>query len=90
MDTPKYVLDTSALLAYYQDEEGAGRVEQILTRAAQKKAEVYLSFMSIFEIAYLTIAEEGPDEAIRLIMQIRELNLKEIWPDEALLWQAAA
>lgn len=86
----KYVLDTSALLAYYQDEEGADQVAQILAEAAQGEAIVYLSFMTIFEVAYLTTATEGLDEAIKLILQIRELNLEEVWPDETVLWHAAA
>lgn len=49
----KYVLDTSALLAYYQDEEGADQVAQVLAEAARGAAIVYLSFMTIFEVAYL-------------------------------------
>ena len=86
----KHVLDTSALLAYYQDEEGADQVAQILAEAARGEAIVYLSFMTIFEVAYLTTATEGLDEAIRLVLQIRELNLEEVWPDETVLWHAAA
>ncbi|MCR4418544.1 MAG: PIN domain-containing protein [Clostridia bacterium] len=93
MDTngsASYVLDTSALLAYYQDEEGAEEVGRILAEAARGEAIVYLSFMTIFEIAYLAIATEGAEEAVKLILQIRELDLQEAWPDETLLWQAAA
>lgn len=86
----KYVLDTSALLAYYQDEEGADQVAQVLAEAARGAAIVYLSFMTIFEVAYLATAAEGLDEALKLILQIRELGLEEVWPDETVLWHAAA
>ena len=86
----RYVLDTSALLAYYQDEEGADRVERILDEAARREASVYVSFMTLFELAYLAMAAEGPEEALRLVLRIRELNLEEAWPDENMLWRAAA
>lgn len=39
----RYVLDTSALLAYYQDEPGADIVEQLLNKAQAGKIEIYLS-----------------------------------------------
>jgi len=86
----RYVLDTSALLVYYQDEDGADRVARILEAADQGEAAVYLSFLTTFEIAYLAIAAQGFDEAINLVLRIRAMNLEEVWPDEAVLWQAAS
>ncbi|MGI9952153.1 type II toxin-antitoxin system VapC family toxin [Moorellaceae bacterium AZ2] len=85
----KYVLDTSALLAYYQDEPGADMVEQLLNKAEAGEVEIYLSFMSIFEVAYVATAREGIEEAVKLVIQVRELPLKEVWPDEELMWEAA-
>lgn len=77
------------MLAYYQDEEGAGEVEEILARSTQGEADVYLSFMTIFEIAYLAMAADGEEQAVKLALQVRELGLEEVWPDESMLWQAA-
>lgn len=85
----RYVLDTSALLAYYQDEPGADIVEQLLNKAQAGEIEIYLSFMSIFEVAYVATTREGIEEAIKLIVKVRELPLKEIWPDEEVMWEAA-
>ncbi|MGB9662844.1 MAG: hypothetical protein ACPL5F_12675 [Moorellaceae bacterium] len=45
--------------------------------------------MSIFEVAYVATAREGIEEAIKLVIQVRELPLKEVWPDEELMWEAA-
>lgn len=85
----RYVLDTSALLAYYQDEDGADQVARILEAADCGEATVYLSFLTGFEIAYLGIAAQGFEEAMNLVLQIRAMNLKEVWADEAVLWEAA-
>ncbi|SHI38760.1 type II toxin-antitoxin system VapC family toxin [Desulfofundulus thermosubterraneus] len=88
-DIKKYVLDTSALLTYYQDEAGADLIEEVFVQASSGKAIVYISFMSIFEIAYLAMSRENLDEATKLVLQLRELPLEEVWPDEELLWLAA-
>lgn len=88
-DLKKYVLDTSALLTYYQDETGAELIEELFAQASSGRAIIYISFMSIFEIAYLVMSKENLDEAIKLVLQVRELPLEEVWPDEELLWLAA-
>ena len=73
----------------YQDKPGADLIEEVFGQAFSGKAIVYISFMSIFEIAYLVISRENLDEATKLVIQPRELPLEEVWPDGELLWLAA-
>jgi len=88
-DLKKYVFDTSALLTYYQDEAGSELIAELLAEAAMGRALIYISFVTIFEVAYLAISREGFEEALKLIIQIRELAFEEVWPDEEMLWAAA-
>lgn len=50
----KYVLDTSALMAYLEAEEGFDRVENILA-----DEEVILPFISLMELYYISLQEQG-------------------------------
>ncbi|HQV93378.1 MAG TPA: PIN domain-containing protein [Anaerolineales bacterium] len=50
----KYVLDTSALMAYLEAEEGSDRVEDVLTAE-----EVILPFISLMKLYYISLQEQG-------------------------------
>jgi predicted nucleic acid-binding protein len=84
----KYVLDTSAILALFQDEAGAEPVARIFEARERGEASILVSFMTIFEASYLARATGGADTAFSLVFQIRGLGMEEIWPDEDLLWLA--
>jgi len=88
--TERYVLDTSALLAFYQDEPGSEMVEDILRKAEAGAARIYLSSISIYEVAYLTMASGTEEEARNLIINLRALPVEEVSLDEELLWGAAS
>lgn len=59
MKKPKYVLDSCALLGYLQDESMADRIEALLDEAAQGNADLYLSTISLGEIAYVVERRHG-------------------------------
>ena len=88
-EVPAYLLDTSAILALYQDEAGAAAVEDLFERRDRGDASIFVSFMTIFEIVYLTMSGKGTEEAFSLLFKIRSLGMEEVWPDEELLWRAA-
>lgn len=48
----KYVLDACALIAFFNDEEGAGKVEMILEQAENGEVELYLASINLFEVYY--------------------------------------
>lgn len=85
----RYVLDTSALFALYQDETGADAVAGIFAARDRGEAAIFLSFMSIYEIIYLTMAGGGTQDYAKLLFRVRSLGMEEIWPDDDLLWRAA-
>lgn len=70
-----YVLDTSALFAFAQDEPGADRVEEILKTASSGGCNSYISFMTLTEIYYVTWQEEGESAAKELIAMVKSLPL---------------
>ncbi|MBW8874643.1 MAG: type II toxin-antitoxin system VapC family toxin [Acidobacteria bacterium] len=66
-----YVLDTSALLALFDQEEGALQVLEIVRNArGQGQPGVYLPFMSSMEFEYVALRRFGnprAEEALRMI-----------------------
>jgi len=46
----KYVLDTSALLAFIEEEEGVEIVDGLIEGASDKKNEIYISTVSAIEV----------------------------------------
>jgi len=58
-ELPQYVLDTSALLAYIEDEEGADLIEDLLEQAEQDQLLLLVSFITFTEIFYLSLREQG-------------------------------
>lgn len=50
----RYVLDSFAVFAYLNDEEGADQVEEILKGARAGEMEAYMHVVNLAEIFYLT------------------------------------
>lgn len=61
----RYVLDSSAFLALFEDEEGAETVQELLRRAGTGEIIIFVSFASFAELFYITYREDGPEEAQR-------------------------
>ena len=72
----RYILDTSAVLAVLNDETGAQTVLGLLEAASGGEAVVYLPFMTLMELEYLSLRQHGEEETRRV------LNLVEAWPVE--------
>lgn len=73
-----YLLDTSGIFAFTDDEEGADEVNRLLERARQGKGNVFVSTMSIMEAYYITLEERGEADADRIVLLIRSLPITEI------------
>ena len=71
-----FLLDTSAVFAFTDDEEGASEVQKLLTEASHDKANIFISAMSVMEAYYIGFQETGETEADRLVLLIRSLPLK--------------
>ena len=80
-----FLLDTSALLFFIEDEEGSDRVEQAL-----RQETTLLPWPVLLEAYYISIQEEGQAEADRRLALIKQLSVKILWDlDESTLLTAA-
>jgi len=73
-ESSPYLLDTSALLSFIEDEAGADRVEKAL-----KQSTTLLPWLVLLETYYITLQEEGQAEADRRIALIKQLKVKIVW-----------
>lgn len=69
----QYVLDTSALLAYIENEEGTTEVEALLQKALDDEAVLYISMVSCIEVFYITWQEQGKDAAAERLKLVDDL-----------------
>ena len=80
-----YLLDTSALLTFIEDEPGSDRVEEVLRDAA-----ILLPWPVLMETYYITLQEKGRAEADRRYALLRQLRAEILWAmDEPILLTAA-
>ena len=63
----RYVLDSFALIAFFEDEPGVDKVAEILRDINGKKAHGFMSVINWGEIYYNTMREGGIEEAEKVI-----------------------
>lgn len=80
-----FVLDTSALLTFIEQEDGAEKVREILLNHP-----IIISWLSILEVVYISQREIGEEEALMRYALLKQLRAKIVWDaDESLLLNAA-
>ena len=85
MEREAYLLDTSALLALIENEEGADRVESIVSGH-----KAFLPFLALLEVHYITRQERGQGEADRRYALLKQLPGEILWHlDEPVLLTAS-
>lgn len=67
-----YILDACALLAFYNKEEGADVVVDLLAKAKQKEITIYINAVNLIEVYYDRIRVEGSEKADDIINGIYE------------------
>jgi predicted nucleic acid-binding protein len=67
----RFVLDSFAVFAYLNDEEGADQVEEILKGARTGEMEVYIHVVNLGEIFYLTMRQEDETAAYKVYGTVR-------------------
>jgi predicted nucleic acid-binding protein len=82
------VLDTSAILALWNNEDGAATVEKVLRESSQRKP-VYLSFMTFMECRYRVWKDHGQSAADELFRSLNNLPVIRVDVDEALIRTAS-
>ena len=85
----RYVLDSYAMIAYFEDEAGADRVARILRQLIQGKAKGYMSVVNWGEVYYNTMREEGVAEAEKVILQLDKFPIQMVEVNRDLAYEAA-
>jgi ribonuclease VapC len=85
----RYVLDSYAMIAYFEDEPGADRVAQILRELIQGKAKGYMSVVNWGEVYYNTMREEGIAEAEKVILQLDKFPIQIVEANRNFAYEAA-
>jgi ribonuclease VapC len=85
----RYVLDSYAMIAYFEDEPGADRVAQILKQLIQGKAKGYMSVVNWGEVYYNTMREEGVAEAEKVILQLDKFPIQVVEVNRDFAYEAA-
>jgi len=89
MTKTTFVLDSFALLAYLNGENGQARVVEILTQSQDGQARALLCTYNLGEILYIIERWRGLLDAQRALALLESLPLEEILPDKALIFEAA-
>ncbi|OHE24653.1 MAG: hypothetical protein A2Z43_01975 [Syntrophobacterales bacterium RBG_19FT_COMBO_59_10] len=85
----RYVLDSYAMVAFFEDEAGADAVAALLREFLANKAKGYMSVVNWGEIYYSTMREQGREEAEKVLLQFAKYPIELIDADQALTLEAA-
>ena len=86
---PDYVLDSYALLAYFNSEAGGDEVKQLLDTAVDDEFTLYLSLINLGEIYYLMCRRRGKEKAQETLETLRSLPVTLCETSEARILAAA-
>jgi predicted nucleic acid-binding protein len=84
-----YVLDTFALLAYFQNEVSADQISEVLVKAGQGQATVWLSIISYGETLYIIERRRGLKGVHQIIAVIDQLPISLVEADRRHTFLAA-
>lgn len=74
----RYVLDSSAFIAFFDNEDGAEIVEGLLSKALEKEVAIFCSFASYMELFYITYQKFGKDNAGDLIERMNRFYVERV------------
>lgn len=72
---PVFVLDSFAVLAYFQAENGGERVLELLNNAREDKVQLAMSLINAGEVVYLTGRNRGRKIAEAVLKDLRDLPI---------------
>ncbi len=85
-----YVLDASALMTFFEDRPGAGKVEELLAKAAESKHPLAMSVVNWGEVYYSVWRARGEKAAAATLHEIAQLPIEIVGVDMELGRQAAS
>ena len=84
-----YVLDAFAFMAYFEDEPGAERIEQILQEVRSGKARACISIINLGEVIYSTERKHGLNKTQDTLALIQEMPIEVLPADDQTVLAAA-
>jgi len=84
-----FVLDSFALLAYFQDEPVGSQIEKLLDNAEKEKCRLFLSLINLGEILYIIERRGGVAKAQDTLALIQQLPIEIPLVDEQTVFAAA-
>jgi len=89
MNLEQIVLDSYALIAYFENEKGANKVEKFLRQAESNKVSLLLSIVNWSEIYHALYRSKGEKEAEKSILIMDQLPISIINVDKRIAYHAA-
>jgi ribonuclease VapC len=88
-NSPTYVLDSYALLAYLNNEPGGKRVQEVLELSEEHKCRLVMSLINLGEVLYITERARGLPAAqtVQALVECLPIELLEV--DRDLILEAA-
>lgn len=85
-----FVLDSYALLAYFRNEAGSEKVEQLLNEAVADKHELHMTCINAGEVYYMAHRKDGADKAALVWKALQQFPIHLIDIDMAFTFKAAS
>jgi ribonuclease VapC len=85
----RYILDSYAVIAHFEDESGGEHVRKMLKAARHGKTEIYLSVINLGEIYYNILRERGSEKAEDARFLIEQLPITIVDADKEITIEAA-
>ena len=85
----RYLFDSHALLAFFQNEKGAATVSGILKKTLDRKSDLLICLINLGEIIYITKRTFGDARKIEILARIRQLGIRVLPVPEAIVFKAA-
>jgi len=83
----RYILDACALIAYFNDEEGAAVIEELFS----SNKEIFMSVVNLYEVCYDAARTSGDADAVAEILEtVSQLPIAVVWDIDKELLHAAA
>ncbi len=83
------LFDSHAILKFYQDEDGADKVEESLISSRQGDLNAFMSEINLGEVYYMTIRRLGLASAREYLEQFSELSIQVVHPSSDIILSAS-
>ncbi len=83
------LFDSHAILKFYQDEDGADKIEKLLISTRQGDLKAFMSEINLGEVYYMTIRRLGLASAKEYLEQFVELSIRIVPPSWDIILSAS-